>query len=585
MSTELAIQRALEDARQGRLPQALAAVRSLVQRKPKDMHVAQVLGLLLAQSGELEQARHHLSRAVALEPRAPGYRNNLANVLLQMGRDRDAAEQLAKAIELDPTYARAYLGLANARLRLRDTRGAIEVAERGLRLQPLWPELTMALMSSLEATGHIDEAIRRGRAALAAHPKHLLLWSQVLMLTNYTSQDSQEISALHRDFGAAMGPAPTAPTFDRTPTRRLRIGFLSADFRTHSVAYFAAPLLQGLQATTADAGYDAVTFSLTSTPDDPMTQALRAKADEWHDVGLADDAALDRMIRDANIDVLIELGGHFGGNRLGAVARKPAPLIVTAIGYPNTTGLAAVDLRLVDAITDPPGSESLTTEKLLRLDPSFLCYTPPIDAPEPRDPAPDLPFTFGSFNAIAKIGDACCELWARAMHAVPDARLLLKTKALADDAAREALLARLTRAGISTDRVELIPSTATVAEHLALYERMHVALDTFPYHGTTTTCEALWMGVPVVSCVGDRHASRVGKSVLTNAGAAECVAAEAAQFAAICARFAQYRDQLHTLRTSLRQRMSASPLTDTRAYQTRFLAAIRAAWSDRCAQS
>ncbi len=404
------------------------------------------------------------------------------------------------------------------------------------------------------------------------------------MLTNYTSRDARDISALHREFGTAIETALTVPNFDRTPTRRLRIGFLSSDFRTHSVAYFVAPLLHGVKANTADAGYDAVCFALTSTPDDPMTQALRVHASEWHDVGLANDAALDRMIREARIDVLVELGGHFGGNRLGAVARKPAPIIVTAIGYPNTTGLASVDLRLVDSITDPPGSESLSTEKLLRLDPSFLCYAPPVDAPEPRYPAPDRPLTFGSFNAIAKIGDACCDLWAHAMRAVPEARLLLKTKALADDAAREALLARLARAGITADRIELIPSTATVAEHLALYQRIHIALDTYPYHGTTTTCEALWMGVPVVSCVGDRHASRVGKSLLTNVGLPEYAATDFAQFAAICAHFAKHRDQLQTLRNSLRQRMSVSTLTDVSGYPSRFLHAIRAAWIDRCAQ-
>lgn len=582
MSTEIAIQRALDDARQGRLPQALAAARSLAQRKPKDMNVAQVLGLLLAQSGEYEQARHHLSRAVAAEPRAPGYRNNLANVLLQMGRDRDAAEQLAKAIEVDPTYARAYLGLASARVRMRETRSAIETAERGLQLQPAWPELTMTLMTALEESGAIDEAIERGRAALAVHPTHAMLWSQILMLTNYTARSTDEITALHRAFGRAMGTAAVAPNFDRTPTRRLRIGFLSADFRTHSVAYFAAPLLAGVPATSDDAGYDAVVFSLLSTPDDPMSKALRAQANEWIEVGLADDVALDRMIRDARIDVLVELGGHFGGNRLGAIAKKPAPLIVTAIGYPNTTGLAAVDLRVVDSLTDPIGAEDQSTEKLLRLDPSFLCYTPPIDAPEPASPARDTPFTFGSFNAVSKIGDACCELWAAAMRAVPDARLLLKTKALGGECARAALLARLEHAGISRERVELVASTATVAEHLALYQRVHVALDTYPYHGTTTTCEALWMGVPVMTLAGDRHAARVGVSLLTTVGLNDCVATDAVEFANIAAELAQNRAKLEAWRMTLRTQVRTSPLADAAAYRTRFSQAIREAWRERC---
>jgi len=583
MSTELAIQRALDDARSGRLPQALAAVRSLAQRKPKDMNVAQVLGLLLAQSGEYEQARHHLARAVAAEPRAPGYRNNLANVLLQMGRDREAAEQLAKAIELDPSYVRGYLGLASARLRLRDIPGSIAAAEAGLSRQPAWPELTMTLMTALEQAGRIDEAVAIGERTLAAHPRHALLWSQVLLLTNYTARGADEIAALHRTCGRALAQPLVAPAFDRTPTRRLRVGFLSSDFRTHSVAYFAKPLLAGFAATADEAGYEPVVFSLVATPDDPMTRELRAMASEWHDVGLADDAALDRMIRDARIDILVELGGHFGGNRLAALARKPAPVVITAIGYPNTTGLASIDFRLVDSHTDPSGDEALATERLLRLDPCFLCYAPPTDAPAPTTPASHAPFTFGSFNAIAKVGDACCALWARALAAVPDARLLLKTKALADDTARAALLDRLARAGISPERVELVPSTATVAEHLALYGRIHVALDSFPYHGTTTTCEALWMGVPVVTRVGDRHAARVGASLLAAVGLEELVASDDDAFASICVRLAQDRAALGALRHGLRDRLRASPLTDAHGYRTRFTRAIRALWQERCA--
>lgn len=258
---------------------------------------------------------------------------------------------------------------------------------------------------------------------------------------------------------------------------------------------------------------------------------------------------------------------------------------MTAIGYPNTTGLTAIDVRLVDSHTDPSGDEALATERLLRLDPCFLCYAPPTDAPAPTTPASHAPFTFGSFNAIAKVGDACCALWARALAAVPDARLLLKTKALADDTARAALLDRLARAGISPERVELVPSTATVAEHLALYGRIHVALDSFPYHGTTTTCEALWMGVPVVTRVGDRHAARVGASLLAAVGLEELVANDDDAFAAICARLARDRAALEALRHGLRDRLRTSPLTDADGYRTRFTRAIRALWQERCAQA
>ncbi|MFM7261361.1 MAG: tetratricopeptide repeat protein, partial [bacterium] len=192
--------------------------------------------------------RDIILRAVAAEPRAPDYRNNLANVLLQMGRDREAAEQLAKAIELDPSYARAYLGLASARLRLRDIPGSIAAAEAGLSRQPAWPELTMTLMTALEQAGRIDDAVQIGERTLSAHPKHALLWSQVLLLTNYTTRSADEIAALHRACGRVLAEPLTPPRFDRTPSRRLRVGFLSSDFRTHSVAYFAKQLLAGFAA-------------------------------------------------------------------------------------------------------------------------------------------------------------------------------------------------------------------------------------------------------------------------------------------------------------------------------------------------
>jgi predicted O-linked N-acetylglucosamine transferase (SPINDLY family) len=262
--------------------------------------------------------------------------------------------------------------------------------------------------------------------------------------------------------------------------------------------------------------------------------------------------AIDAFIRSRNIDVLLELGGHSGEPRLLALIEKPAPVVISAIGYPNTTGVPAIEWRLVDAITDPVGSERFCTEQLLRIDPCFLCYTAPTSAPEPAMPDASQPITFGSFNNATKIGARSVELWARVLQAVPGSRLLMKAQSLTDSTGRKVILERFAAAGIAPDRLELVAYTKTRDEHLRLYNRVHVALDTVPYNGTTTTCEALWMGVPVVTTLGDRHAARVSASLLHAAGHPELVASDADAFVRIAASLAQDRPRLDALRTSLR---------------------------------
>jgi predicted O-linked N-acetylglucosamine transferase (SPINDLY family) len=250
-------------------------------------------------------------------------------------------------------------------------------------------------------------------------------------------------------------------------------------------------------------------------------------------------------------------------------------VIVTAIGYPNTTGLPAVDWRLVDTITDPPGSEALCTERLLRLDPCFLCYSPPEHAPSPVMPPDDAPITFGSFNSTLKIVPETTALWSRVMQAVPDARLLLKSTSMRDAAARERLLHDLAAAGIDGSRVELIAYAANRDDHLRLYNRVH--------NGTTTTCEALWMGVPVLTTLGDRHAARVSASLLTALGHPEWIATSPDMFVETARALTADRARLADLRGSLRAAMQASPLCDSASYAKRLHAALRACWRDHCA--
>ncbi|MBU3729012.1 MAG: tetratricopeptide repeat protein [Phycisphaerales bacterium] len=580
MSIERTLERAIQDAKSGRLAAAIAAVRTVLRLQPRNADAMQILGLFLSQGGQQDQAVAQLARAVELAPRVAGYRNNLGNALVSAGRHSEAVDQYRMAIELDPAYHRAHLGLALALLPLRDSDAAIAACRAGLALRPDWPEMAMCAAAAYEAGDRMDEAVEFLEAQVARNPGHEPLRSRYLFSLNYITRDADRVALAHRAHGSAVPRAAARRAMRAADADRpLQFGILSGDLRTHSVAYFAEAILATKPAR------DRITCFATgiSVPDDPIAQRLRSMADDWVDCAMMDDAALDRTIREAGIDVLVELSGHSSGGRLSALDAKPAPVIATAIGYPNTTGHPAVDVRIVDSITDPPGRESLCTERLVRIDPCFLCYRPPEGAPAPQMPDPGAHVRFGSFNLTSKVSDATLALWSGAMAAVPEAHLTVKSLSMGDASARARLLERMSRAGIPAERVETVPYTATVDDHLALYRKVHVALDTTPYNGTTTTCEALWMGVPVVAVAGDRHAARVGMSILAAAGLPELVAADAECFVRIAAGLARDRARLGELRSGLRDRLRASVLLDQSGYGARIFGALRQEWVRWCA--
>lgn len=582
MSSERTLERAMQDARSGRLDDAIASVRTLLRVQPRNADALQVLGLFLTQDGRQEQAVTQLERAVAIAPRVAGYRNNLGNALMAVARNREAAEQFRAAIDLDPAYARAYLGMSLALMGLRDSDGAHAACMAGLAIRPDWPEMAISAAAALEAGDRMDEAVGFLRAQVARHADHRPLRTRYLFALNYPSIPAREVAAAHRAFhDEVRRAAQEPPAREPDPARPLRIGILSGDLRTHSVAFFAEPIFR------TKPPADEITCFATDprAPGDAMTKRFMDASDGWVECALMDDAGLDAAIRERGIDVLVELSGHSSGERLSALDRKPAPVVVTAIGYPNTVGHPAVDLRIVDSVTDPPGSDDACTERLARIDPCFLCYRPPESAPEPALPPADAPFTFGSFNLTSKAGPATLALWAGAMQAVAGSRLLVKSRSMGDVNARARLLARLAAAGIDASRVEAVPFTSTIDEHLATYARVHVALDTTPYNGTTTTCEALWMGVPVVTLAGDRHAARVGASLLAAAGLPELVAKDAASYVRIAAGLAEDRARLMALRTGLRSALRGSALLDEPAWGARFHGALRAAWSQWCGRA
>jgi predicted O-linked N-acetylglucosamine transferase (SPINDLY family) len=372
-------------------------------------------------------------------------------------------------------------------------------------------------------------------------------------------------------------PHPNHPD----PERRLRVGYVSPDFREHSVSAFLDPVIAGHDRR----WFEVFCYAEVVRPDD-TTARFRGLSDGWcSTLGMTDGAVAGR-IRDDGIDILVDLAGHTAGNRLRVFAERPAPVQVTWLGYPNTTGLSAMDYRLSDAVADPAGeADALHSETLVRLANGFLCFAPPADAPEVGE-TPALAtgqVTFGSFNNLAKVTPDVVEAWADILNRIPNSRLVLKSRPLADEKTRERYLEMFGAHGVDPGRVELCSWIASKSGHLGAYERLDIGLDPFPYNGTTTTCEALWMGVPVVTLGGDRHAGRVGASILARVGLAGLVAETKADYVEQAVALAGDLDRLSALRGGLRSRMEKSPLCDAGGFARDIEAAYREMWRRVCA--
>jgi predicted O-linked N-acetylglucosamine transferase (SPINDLY family) len=299
---------------------------------------------------------------------------------------------------------------------------------------------------------------------------------------------------------------------------------------------------------------------------------------------MSDDRAAETIQRD-KIDILTDLAGHTANNRILLFARKPAPVQVSWIGYPATTGLSAMDYKIVDSYTDPPGmTEQYYTEKLLRMPESFLCYLPDKDSPE-VGPLPALSsghITFGSFNNFAKVTPEAMDVWAKILQALPGSRLVLKAKSLSGKGIREHIADTFMQRGIAAERLHMLGWEPSVGDHLGTYNRIDISLDTFPYNGTTTTCEALWMGVPVITLAGNTHASRVGVSLLINAGVSELIAKTCDEYLAIAVALATDTRRLQSMRERLRNMMRQSPLTDAKRFVNALETHYRMIWEQWC---
>ncbi len=587
----------------------------------------QGLGITKATAGQVEDAIVDFEQATRLAPDNPGMLNNLANCYRQLDQPDDAARYYRKALSAKPGFLPAAISLGEILVQQRKFEKALElydqaiagIAEnsgtpsdsaplhhgRGLalkglgrvdealacyqeaiRLQPRFAAAHNSTAAVLLARNDLDSAVASLRRALTVEPKAHLVYSNLLMTMNYLPELSQK--QLYKEalkFDAKyLGGRPRKPKWpnrNKDKDRVLKIGYVSADFREHSVAFFTRniPLQHDREAVEVHCYYSNVIGT------DRYSQQFQAQADRWSSIGnLSDDAAAEQ-IRQDEIDILVDLTGHSADNRMMLFARKPAPILVTWLGYPNTTGLRTMDYRLTDEVADPFGeADELHSETLIRLPHGFLCYQPDESPPE-VSPLPALRsghVTFGSFNAIKKVNADVIRLWSDILKAVPDSQLVLKSESLDDPKTRERLIDSFAKNGVARDRLELISWLPNRTDHMALYSRIDIGLDPFPYNGTTTTCEALWMGVPVICMRGDRHASRVSASILQHAGLPECIADSEEELVQLACRLAGDTKQLAELRNSLRSKMQESDLINLPQFTRDLEQVYRQIWSDWC---
>lgn len=584
---------------QHRVDDAAALLMPVATKFPRDPNVSSLLSIVLFRQRKYPQSLYYAQRSVALVPTDVNYLSNLALLLMANGKTKEASATYKKALAIDPDHSESLLSLANEALGENNASLAAAYCRRALDRR--WdPQVCPTYMAALAGLGDIDGAVEFGARALEQFPRDTLLLSGRCANFNYSwNATPEQIARAHRDYGNAVMAEKPAAAFvfkgSRDSARRLRVGFVSSDLRAHSVSYFVEPFFRN---------HDKDQFEIfvysTSRHEDKVSRRLEPMVKHWHRCGDLIDIEVCRMVEADGIDILIDLGGLTQNNNATVFAYKPAPVQATYCGYPNTTGLPTIDWRIVDAITDPPAGTAAAvasvaagqpdfdercTERLMRLDPCFLCYAPPSDAPVPmRDPAFSAP-TFGSFNANKKIVAPLLDVWAGLMKATPGSRFILKSFEFKDVQPRERIVRAFEQGGIEPSRIEVLGPAERIADHLAIYTRIDVAMDTMPYNGTTTTCEALWMGVPVMTVAGQTHAARVSASLLEAIGLRELIARDPEHMVELATQLVNDPARLAAYRSTIRSRMAASPLCDAAHFAGQMGAALRRMWQEHLAHT
>ncbi|MBF0380748.1 MAG: tetratricopeptide repeat protein [Magnetococcales bacterium] len=603
---------------QGKLDNALACLNKAVSIKPDyfDAHIN--LGNSLKELGQLDDAAKSLQNAITINPNSALAHCNLGVILLKQGKHDKATTSLQKAIEIQPDYAEALcnLGVAfkeqgqlneainyyhkattvqpnfseahfnlgnllSSQTRLED---AAVCYNNAITINPNYAEAYSNLAAVLKSQGNINEALFCYQKAVSIKPNFQEAHSNFLLCLQYSKVNSKHILDHHKMWGKNHTQhlakcTHTLPKSDDV-NKQLHIGFVSGDFHKHSVSYFVESIFQSLNKKKF-----LIHCYYNSNIEDNVTEQLQTHVDKWRNIFAKNDETVVELVRSDKIDILVDLSGHTKNNRLLLFARKPAPIQVTYLGYPNTTGLDVMDYRITDEIADPQGeAEQFCVENLVRLKNGFLCYSPPSQTPDvaPLSLKTNGYVTFVSFNNLAKISAEVVKTWAKILNEVPDSKLLIKNNSLGCPSVKNRYISLFEQESIDASRLILLPRVEDVEDHLSTYAKGDIALDPFPYNGTTTTCEALWMGVPVIALRGERHSGRVTASILTQVGLEEHIAENVDEYIEKAVVLANDHSKLKKYRKKLRSKIKKSSLCDGKEFSKNMASAFRDMWKKWC---
>lgn len=595
------------------IPEAIELLRAAVAIDPKSVAALSALALAIHRQNNPAGALPIYEQAIALAPRDTSLLSNYSAALLETGQSDRALEMYENALKIEPDSALVWYNLGVAQMSLEQNDRAKISFEKTMELDPAHPMAKVNLAAVLKAQGFLEESARMFEALIAKHPewgplhsnlglarlnqgrhdeafaamrKAVVLdpgranvWSNLLFSLHYhAGYDAAQIYQEHRIWAEPLEKNLAGCTFpnDRNPDRRLRVGYVSPDFREHSVSFFIEPILERHNRSAFEV------FCYANHPSGDATAVrLRGLADKWQPIYSRSDEAVAEMIQRDQIDILMDLASHTTGNRLTLFAKKPAPLQGTYLGYASTTGLRAIDFRFTDDWVDPPGeSEAYHTEQLVRLPHTQWVYRPPIGVPEVAQlPAEkNSHITFGVATNLAKINHETIDMWRQVLKAVANSTLIIKGAGTEDPATQQRIHSLFAEAGINPERIRFEPSVPLL-EYFNFFSRVDIILDTYPFAGGTTSCHALYMGTPTVTRTGNTSVSRVGASLLHNVCLPELIADSPEKFAQIAVELANDRDGLAKIRASLRSRMKQSPLMNEVTFVKNLESSYRMLWT------
>jgi predicted O-linked N-acetylglucosamine transferase (SPINDLY family) len=535
--------------------QAKLLYQKILFSDPQNADALQYSGIIAMQCGDLDQAIQLIEKAVTIRPDSSVFHNNLAMAYKDNDQYELAQIHYKKALALNPNNSVLHFNLGALYQTCSQDEDARIAYEQSLRINPNQPLVHHNLCNLLLNHGDVKHAILSAKTAMELSPNNPEIQSNYLFSLNYSIDHSpEEIINAHLKWGQQYRRFNQKKSITQAKNR-IHVGYVSPDFRTHSVSHFIEAVLSN-----HDLQYfDIYCYSNVKKPDD-KTNALKKCGVKWRDIYYQKDDVVCNQIQADGIHILVDLAGHSSDNRLMVFAQRPAPIQVTYLGYPNTTGLSQIDYRLVDQNSDPDLNHFCGSEHRIYLPNGFLCYTPSDQAPLISQKKPSKHITFGSFNNLPKMNKHVISLWSELLKAIPDSRLLLKTNGFKVRRIQENYLECFQEYGVDPARIQLMAKVKGEKEHLSLYNEIDVALDTFPYNGTTTTCEALWMGVPVITLKGLSHAARVGESILNQIGLNDWIAHNETDYIKKAIYLAEHPDVCLSCRKHLRKQVAQSLL-------------------------